>query len=83
MGKKTEAPRITVRQRKGAEGIMTGANTELLIDGKPLPLVHSFKFSVNARGVAKATIEMFGRVEIDGILGQLEQVILPLTPGDE
>lgn len=58
--------KLTVRQKEGSRGIMTGANTEILLDGKPLKYVNSLSFSVNASGVAQCFIGIMANVEIDG-----------------
>lgn len=57
-------PTIEVSQREGSTGVMTGANTVLLVDGKPLKGAQSFAFEVSAKGVAKATITLVGRFKI-------------------
>ena len=46
-----------------------GANCEVLIDGKPLEGVRSFKLEVNAAGVAEATVVMYGDFHAN-VLGQ-------------
>jgi len=78
---KNKYPKITVRQKKGSEdSVMTGANTEVLIDGEKVPYVKSFAFRVDAVGVAEVHISMYGHVEIEGIIGQYESIIIPLKP---
>jgi len=64
---KATLQKITVRQRRGMEGrIMTGASTQIFLDGVPLKGAVSLKFEVHAAKVAKVTIEMFADVEIEG-----------------
>lgn len=47
---------------------MTGANTQLLINGKPIPNATSFSFNVSAKGLATANIEVLGKFKIKGKL---------------
>lgn len=73
MAKKTKkfvAPLIEVRQRKGAKGVMVGANTEVLLDGKPLRGATKVTFEVCARGVAKLNVEFLGRMAVSGKIGE-------------
>ena len=70
--------KIEIRQRAGKTGIMTGANTEVLLDGKNLKFVTSASFKVDAEGVAKVTLEMVGDVVVTGVIGDLNQVFIPL-----
>jgi hypothetical protein len=65
-GQGYSGPLIEVSQKEGANGVMTGANTLLLVDGKPLKGAQSFAFEVSAKGVAKATITLVGRFKING-----------------
>lgn len=65
--KKKLAPLLEIRQREGSEkNIMVGANTIVLVDGKPLRGAQAVKFEVNARGIAKATVTLIGRFNITG-----------------
>lgn len=74
-------PKITVRQRPGTEdSMMVGANTEVLLNGKKLPYTKSLQFAVNAKGVATVKLEMYANVEVEGIIGDLETVVIPLVP---
>ncbi len=67
--------------RKGQPTV--GANCEVLIDGQPLQGVRSFKVEVDARGVAKATIEMYGNFIVD-VLGDYEKQLYQIkSPGEE
>ena len=75
--------KLEIRQKEGSEGIMTGANTELLLDGKPLKLVQGVKFQVQANGVAKVTLDMIANVAVVGQVGELEQEYIPLKPTKE
>ena len=61
------APLLEVRQREGSESkVMTGANTELYLDGVKVRGATGVMFEVNARGIAKATITLIGRFDIKG-----------------
>lgn len=64
--KKTKLPTLEIRQRAGANGIMVGANTELLIDGEIVRGATGVRFEVNAKGVATATITLIGRFKVTG-----------------
>lgn len=59
--------KITIRKREGVPSnrILTGATTDILLDGQPLKGCTGFKFEVEARGIAKVTISMFADVDID------------------
>lgn len=63
---KRSYPVLEIRQRAGSEGLMVGANTELLIDGKPVKGAQAVTFEVSARGIAKATITLVGRFKVSG-----------------
>jgi len=61
--------RIQVRNKAAGSGkVMTGASTEVLLDGVPFRGVTFLKFEVKAKGVAKVLVEMFADVEIDAEL---------------
>jgi len=64
--------KIELRTKNPKAKITTGANCEVLIDGTPLEGVKNFKLEVSSRGVAKATIELYGHFECN-VLGELEQ----------
>lgn len=64
--KRAKAHKIQVKRKPGSEGtVQTGATTLLYLDGKLLGGAKSFKFEVDCRSVAKATIELYADVEID------------------
>lgn len=59
-------PKITLRNKSGSEGkALTGANTELLLDGKPVRGATSVKIEVKSKSVAKVTIELIASVDVD------------------
>jgi len=72
--KKNKYTTIIVRQKGDSKTIMTGYNTELLIDGKKMPFVKSFEFKVSSGGIAEATIKMYGHVEIEGNVEELKKI---------
>jgi len=74
---KKKMHKIEVRQKEGSEGLMTGANTEVFLDGKRLRCVTSLKFEVKAKGIAKLQLEMLGDYAVSGVIGELEQVYIP------
>jgi hypothetical protein len=68
--------KITVRNKPNANGkISVGANTEVLLDGKPLVGVTSFSYTVEAAGLARATIEFLGDLDIEAVLSNNRIVI--------
>lgn len=67
--KAVNAPnKIIIRQFKGKNGIMTGANTEVLLNGEPVKLCKSVQFNVDAKGIAEVTFTVYGSVEVVGNL---------------
>lgn len=66
MATKSKYNKLTIRQIKGSRGIMVGANTEVLLNGKKLAGVRSASFSVNAKGVAEVSLTMLGTAEVEG-----------------
>lgn len=62
---------------------MTGANTEVYMDGVKLERCTRFAFEVDARGVAKVSLELLGNVAIAGLIGLQEQIVDPLVPKDK
>ncbi len=58
--------KVTIRMKEGSSGFMVGANTEVLIDGEKAKYVTGVKFEVDARGVAKVTMQFLANVEIEG-----------------
>lgn len=59
-------PKVTIRQREGATGnVMTGASTEVLINGKRYPIT-KLSFDVESKSIAKLKLEMLANVEIEG-----------------
>ena len=76
--------KLTVRS-KDPNKIMTGANTIVELDGKPLNYVTFFKFECKPKGVAKVTLEMLVEVEIDGTVELQEkeqEQVEPIQIGD-
>ena len=53
--------------------LMTGAATQLLIDGKKPLGVKSFSLKVEAGGVATANVEYYGQFDVEGV-GQVSQI---------
>jgi len=54
-----------VRSTSTIPGPMTGATTEILMDGKPLEGVISATFSFSARGIATVILHMHADVALD------------------
>lgn len=79
---KSNVHKIEVRRRPGSEGtVMTGATTQVFLDGKLLVGAYFFKFEVHARKVAKVTIEMFAEVTIDEGTLLLNEPVLKNSKG--
>lgn len=66
MAKKSKVPTIKIKQRKGASGVMVGANTEVYIDGKKMNNITGLELTIGARSVAKIKMEMVGKFEFEG-----------------
>lgn len=69
--------KLTIKQKEESKGkVMTGANTEVLLNGKPLPGLTGIKFEVKAASIAKVTLEMIAEVDIQGdfVIGQFQKV---------
>jgi len=58
MATKTKAPKLTIKNKAPGK-FLTGMNTQILIDGKPVRGVRSFKLEVDARKMALLTLEMY------------------------
>jgi len=57
--------KLEIRQKKtSTDTIMTGANTEILIDGKPMKGISRASFVVEAGSVAHLLLEMYADVTI-------------------
>jgi hypothetical protein len=72
---KNKAPKIEIRQRKGSQGIMTGSNTEILIDGKKMGSATKVTFEVAANATAKVNVELLGRVAVSGKIGKYSKTV--------
>lgn len=80
--KKSSTHKIEVRRKPGSEGtMMTGATTEIYLDGNRLGGAYFLKFEVHARKVAKVTIEMFAEVLIDDAIVELGEPVLKTSKG--
>jgi len=53
---------------------MTGATTEVLMDGKPMRFLRRVSFDVSGREIAIFTFEMFADLEVDGSVVGAEAV---------
>jgi hypothetical protein len=59
---KTDRLSTITLKRRNTKGADTGANVVLCIDGVVVKSATSFKYKVNARGVAQMTITLIGRL---------------------
>jgi hypothetical protein len=67
---KKKYTQIEIKQKKGSQGLMTGGNTELFIDGKKMTSATKVSFEVASNGVAKVNVELLGQVAVSGKIGQ-------------
>ncbi len=83
----SDLPVFELKMREGATGPMTGANTELFMDGKKMGSVAGVKVEVRARGLAKITLEMYGQFHVLGKYEPAQVSIVPLplpeVPNDQ
>jgi hypothetical protein len=65
-----------LRVRNKHPGISTGANTKVMLDGKPLTGVHDLQIHWSARDVTEVIIKLYANVEVEGefALGQYTPV---------
>lgn len=59
---------------------MTGANTEVFMDGEKLTRCTRVAFEVQAGGVATITLDFIGTVAVAGVIGDLQTNVIPLVP---
>jgi hypothetical protein len=64
MSQTKKVSKITIRN-KHPDSVSTGANTEILLNGMPLPSVSFVKIEIKAKKIAKVMLEMYANVEID------------------
>lgn len=64
MSQTMKLPKLTVRNKKPGT-LSVGANTEVLIDGKPLGNISFLKIEIKAKKVAKVTMEMYADVDLE------------------
>jgi len=74
MAKKFKAPKIEIRQRKGSHGIMTGANTEVFVDGQKLRGATKVSIDVAANSVARVNVELIGEIAFVGQIGHYTKI---------
>lgn len=68
--------KITIKKRSDSKvGAMTGANTEVYLNGEKLKSCTGVKFEVKAASIAKIELEFVGEVELEGdfVVGQIER----------
>jgi len=64
MSQTAKTSKLTVRNRvPGA--LSTGMNTEVLLNGVPVPYVTFLKIEVKPKGIAKVTLELIGELDVD------------------
>ena len=67
---------------KNPNGISTGANTEIYIDGQRIKGVKSFKYEVDCKGVGVVTMQYYGNVNINCNLHEIIADEIILGEGD-
>lgn len=67
------------------KGIMSGAATQLLMDGQPMKGVRKVVVEVEAGEIAKMTIEVYGRFHVVGQFApeMITQKVVELVPKEE
>lgn len=82
MARPTNIPKLTIKNKR--EGVSTGANTQILLNGKPLNGVNFLKLEFHPRRVTKVLIEMYVEVEQIETETALELTdVKPITTGDK
>lgn len=62
----SELHTFEIRQREGSKGAMTGANTEILIDGRHMAGISKVTLTIEAGGLAKLEMEAYGVFKAGG-----------------
>lgn len=78
MSESVKYPIITVKAKDPSKP-PTGANTVVLLDGKPIPMAHFVKVECHARRITKVVLEIFAHAEIE-TMGEFTTRIIPLKP---
>lgn len=81
MDKEANFPLIELRS-KDPNKLTTGANAELLIDGKVQTAVTEVNINIKAGGLADVKVSYVGRIKAN-VLGKLEQHFIDCTPDQE
>lgn len=68
---------VELAAKQGSEGVLTGANAELLIDGEPVKGCHRVIIELGAMGIAKVQIELYAKVRFSAI-GDVTQLETPI-----
>lgn len=58
--------KFEIKQRPKSKGLMKGANTVIYMDGKPLRGCYHASFVVDAKGIAKLTLGLYGNFSVKG-----------------
>lgn len=78
----TKPHHFEIRPRN-PDAIMTGANTEIYMDGQKLTRCTRFSFEVDAKGVAKISLDLLGTAAIAGFVGDIQEQAIPLVPKEK
>lgn len=73
--KSAQFPVLTIRNKPGTEGrVTTGANVQVELDGKKIPMLSFLKFELKPAKVAKVVMEMYVQLDAEVVLENLEAV---------
>lgn len=69
-------PTITIRTKDKSKP-PAGYNTEVLLDGKPVPFCKSASLTVDARGMTVVKLEMYAHAEVN-VISDVATKVIPL-----
>lgn len=72
---------VELAVKKGAEGPLTGANAELLIDGEPVRGCRRAIIQLDANGIAVVQLEIYAKVSFSAI-AEVKKVEIPIEVPD-
>lgn len=75
--KKSNYHLVELAPKKGAEGPLTAANADLLLDGEPVKGCRRCIIQLDAGGAAIVQLEFYAAVKFAAI-GELKQIVVPI-----
>jgi len=73
----TSKPPVIEIRNKNLDGLTTGANTIILINGEELKGVTKMKLEIAAGGIAMMTCEIIGDFRVN-LMGEFEQKVITM-----